>query len=139
MSTFPRYSPEDIIALLGKEDGEWFNAGCRIPYGYSDLWEKRAIVNQTVNNAIASGELVALPEQEFHAPRFYVISDDMGINGVLNPVDGKKYDSKSSYEKAVKAAGCVIMGNDAPKERATPKQEKIDWENAVAETIKNPR
>ena len=35
-----------------------------------------------------------------------------GVNGVLNPADGKRYDSKSEYNKAVRAKGCRIVGND---------------------------
>lgn len=36
-----------------------------------------------------------------------------GLDDVWNPVDGKKYDSKSAYYAAVKAAGCEIAGNDS--------------------------
>ena len=41
-------------------------------------------------------------------------SDTMpgGVNGTLNHADGKRYDSKSEYHKAVKAKGCVVVGND---------------------------
>lgn len=35
-----------------------------------------------------------------------------GMSDTWNPADGKHYDSKSSYERAVKAAGCEIVGND---------------------------
>ena len=35
-----------------------------------------------------------------------------GVNGVLNPADGKYYDSKSEYYKAVRAKGCRVVGND---------------------------
>ena len=69
-------------------------------------------------------------------PTHYARSDDLGINGVLNPADGKRYDSRAAYEKAVKASGCVIMGNDAPTERAAPKIKNIDWKPAIAETLK---
>jgi hypothetical protein len=30
-----------------------------------------------------------------------------------NPADGQHYDSKAAYYRAVRAAGCEIMGNDA--------------------------
>jgi hypothetical protein len=39
-----------------------------------------------------------------------IISDC--INDVMNPVDGRVYDSKSSYYAAVKASGCEIIGGD---------------------------
>lgn len=35
-----------------------------------------------------------------------------GMSDTWNPVDGKRYDSKSQYERAVKAHGCEIVGND---------------------------
>jgi hypothetical protein len=38
-----------------------------------------------------------------------------GLDNVVNPVDGKAYDSKSAYYQAVKAAGCEIVGNEAEK------------------------
>lgn len=41
-----------------------------------------------------------------------VISDDMGLHGIFNHADGKRYDSKSEFNKAVKAKGCRIVGND---------------------------
>lgn len=51
----------------------------------------------------------------YHAP--FIISDDLGVKGVLNPADGKTYDSKSAYYAAIKSSGCEIVGNDAQKER----------------------
>ena len=35
-----------------------------------------------------------------------------GVNGIINHADGKRYDSKSQYERAVRAKGCRIVGND---------------------------
>lgn len=35
-----------------------------------------------------------------------------GVEGIINHADGKRYDSKSQYERAVKAKGCRIVGND---------------------------
>lgn len=71
-------------------------------------------------------------------PSHYCSSDALGegVQGVFNPADGKTYDSRSAYYKAVKDKGLVIVGDDAPKERATPKTKSVDWESAVAETLK---
>jgi hypothetical protein len=41
----------------------------------------------------------------------YVIGDH--LDDVQNPADGKVYDSKSEYYKAIRAAGCEIVGNEA--------------------------
>ncbi len=35
-----------------------------------------------------------------------------GVQGILNHADGKKYDSKSQYERALRAKGCRVVGND---------------------------
>lgn len=35
-----------------------------------------------------------------------------GVNGIFNHADGKRYDSKSQYERAVKSKGCRVVGND---------------------------
>lgn len=37
------------------------------------------------------------------------------LDGVQNPCDGKTYDSKSAYYRAVRDAGCEIVGNEAEK------------------------
>lgn len=34
------------------------------------------------------------------------------MRATINPVDGKIYDSRSVYNRAVKASGCEIVGND---------------------------
>lgn len=43
-----------------------------------------------------------------------------GLDDVINPINGQPYDSKRAYERDVKAAGCVIMGNDAPTSAKSP-------------------
>lgn len=55
-------------------------------------------------------------------PTPMVIRD--GLDGVKNPVDGKTYDSKSAYYRAVKDAGCVIVGNEAEKLSQSPPKVK---------------
>lgn len=45
-----------------------------------------------------------------------VISDT--LDGVMNPADGRRYDSKSAYARAVRAAGCEIVGNEVPIQAA---------------------
>lgn len=43
-------------------------------------------------------------------PAPYIISDQ--LDDILNPVNGQLYDSKSAYYKAVRDAGCTIVGNE---------------------------
>jgi len=69
---------------------------------------------------------------------FNVISDDLGINGVRCPVDGKTYTSKSQYYAAVKASGREILGNEKPK-AYKPQYHDIDWGNAIKETLEGRR
>lgn len=63
-----------------------------------------------------------------------VISDDLGMHGILNHADGRKYDSRSAYVKAVRAAGCEIVGDDKSFERP-PKKEYVP--EGVAQSIKD--
>jgi len=69
-------------------------------------------------------------------PMHYASTDSMGVQGVLNPADGKRYDSRAAYYRAVKEKGLVIVGDDAPKEPLKPKTKEINWKKAVAETLK---
>lgn len=53
---------------------------------------------------------------------FSVQSDSLGhgVKGVKNHADGKRYDSKSEYYKALKAHGCVVAEPDSrPKKQET--------------------
>jgi len=71
-----------------------------------------------------------------HLPSPMIRSDS--LDNVWNPVDGKRYDSKSQYERAVKDAGCEIVGNDAghwngPAKQRKPEGIKQDLKQALAE------
>lgn len=101
----------------------------------SRLWRKLLQIQDKMDDAIQSGRIKKLKyEAASESKKFYVISDHLGegASGVLNPVDGKKYDSKSAYYRTVKEAGCYVMGNDAPTSD-NRKPQKIDWKQAVAE------
>ncbi len=37
------------------------------------------------------------------------------LDGVVNPCDGKPYDSKGAYYRTVKDHNCVIVGNETEK------------------------
>lgn len=133
-----RLDDKDVLRVLGAEDGAWFIGGCRIAFSGSttDDWQRKCRVENAISDAIAKGEIAPIPESEiFIAPRISVISDDLGKDGVFNPANGKRYDSKSAYYRAVKDAGCEIMGNDAPTTMATPNAKEIDWRPAVAEAL----
>jgi hypothetical protein len=57
-------------------------------------------------------EMLEKQGKRLETPSF-IVSDQLGgINGIVNPADGKRYDSKSNYYRAVKAAGCHIIGNE---------------------------
>lgn len=51
-----------------------------------------------------------------------VISDCM--DSTMNHADGRRYDSKRAYQKAVRAAGCEIVGNET--QRPPPQWEPDD-------------
>ncbi len=44
-----------------------------------------------------------------------VISDT--IDGMMNPADGQRYDSKRAFYRAVRRAGCEVVGNERLPER----------------------
>jgi hypothetical protein len=53
------------------------------------------------------------PKSDLPAPM--IISD--ALDDVFNHADGKRYSSKRAYERAVREAGCVIVGNELPQDR----------------------
>lgn len=56
-----------------------------------------------------------------------------GMEPTLNPANGKRYDSKRAYERAVRAAGCEIIGNESP--RAAPRPQLDDPVNDIREAM----
>lgn len=65
-----------------------------------------------------------------------VITDSMG--STLNHADGKRYDSKRAYEKAVRRAGCEIVGNEKqPERRLTPMSDPSDTIKQAIEQIES--
>lgn len=74
---------------------------------------------------VESGTGKLIPADEYYARKRAnnapaVISDN--LDSVLNPADGKRYDSKSKYYRAVREAGCEIVGN----ERIEPKTRQYE-------------
>jgi hypothetical protein len=66
----------------------------------------------------------------------YIRSD--GMNATWNPADGRTYESKSQYERAVKAAGCEIVGTDSALEKPPPsyKTSVADVKQDLIQTIR---
>lgn len=67
---------------------------------------------------------LGVKRSDFPAPA--VIGDDLGPNGLLCHADGRTYTSKADYYRAVKAAGCEILGSKETLKRPTPKRFKLD-------------
>jgi len=61
-----------------------------------------------------------LPPKRSHLSAPYIRADGMDVT--WNPATGQLYDSKSAYEKAVRAAGCEIVGNDRAFSDAGPRE-----------------
>lgn len=124
--------------VISKKDAEWVT-NVRITYpGSADLWGRKYVIDSAICKAISSGKVKKI-EQEIASCRSApnVISDDLkaGINGLHNPADGKMYDSKSAYYKGVKAAGCIVMGNDAPAEARKEERGDFDCSKELKEAI----
>lgn len=45
-----------------------------------------------------------------------------GMGDTLNPANGLLYDSRSAYERAVRDAGCVIVGDDKSYSEPAPRE-----------------
>lgn len=59
-----------------------------------------------------------------------------GMSAIMNHADGRLYDSKSAYYRAVKDAGCEIIGNDAlPRERPVAEPDHKDIASDVKTAI----
>lgn len=58
-----------------------------------------------------------------------VISDDLGLHGVVNHADGKRYDSKSEFRKATRRAGCYEVGTDI-------KPRDVDWKTPTERGVR---
>jgi hypothetical protein len=129
------YVFDDLVECIGTEDAEWFDSGCPIPYRHTrEMWEKRIFLHDKIAECLARNEIRVIERKSTYvAPCVHINSDYLDHKGVMCPADGKTYDSKSAYYKAVKSKGLEIVGNDT----ITPaKQPEMDWRPAVAEAIK---
>lgn len=134
--TYKDCSIDDLIqsGIIEECEREWVDKGC--PWGGFEI-DKRDRARKIYDDIVAAletGKINEIPRPESYkrgAP--YIISDYIGngINGIKSHVDGKMYDSKSEYYKAVKAAGCFI--SEAGTERAKRQETS---ENEIKQTIK---
>lgn len=58
-----------------------------------------------------------------------------GMDPILNHANGLMYDSRSAYERAVKDAGCVIVGNDLPEPKTPDVPDMGDLGNDIKTAI----
>lgn len=96
---------------------------CKICRGWHDLdrpWPDNCLPERNWNRA------------DLPSPR--LIRD--GLDDVWNPVNGKIYDSKSSYYRAVKDAGCEIAGNDSSISTAHEKPVQVKTPPGLKDTLK---
>lgn len=70
-------------------------------------------------------------------PAPYIVSDYLpgGVNGMRNMLGGRD-DSKSTYYRKVKRAGCEIVGNDSVIERMPTMERYAVAEADVAQDVK---
>ena len=115
---------------------EYDNEGDLIPYEYTkgDYINNIKATLPSGRYKTIDGLLVRVGEAT--CPTNYGGSDSLGegVRGVFNPADGKTYDSKSEYYKAVKAKGLVIDDSTSVK-APSPKLNPINWEKAVKQSI----
>jgi hypothetical protein len=83
-----------------------------------ERWIWSRISNQLLTPEEHAHELGECQRSKLSAPM--IISDCM--ESTVNHADGQRYSSKRAYEKAVKAAGCEIVGNDSSFKRPKRKE-----------------
>lgn len=72
------------------------------------FWNGKWWPRETWDQMVAEQRARVLASRTVACPM--LIRDAM--DDVINPVNGKPYDSKRAYERDVRAAGCVIVGNE---------------------------
>lgn len=89
-----------------------------VSFGRKSLSKREIYVLRDGKLILKSKDGVLTKEYSSYQPKTTkvgpVFKDDLpgGVNGMLSHADGKRYDSKSRYEQALKAKGCRIVGND---------------------------
>lgn len=58
-----------------------------------------------------------------------------GMDPIVNHANGLLYDSRSAYERAVKDAGCVIVGNDIPDKASPPEPDARELKQDIKTAI----
>jgi hypothetical protein len=61
-----------------------------------------------------------------------VISDELPGGALECPADGRTYTSKADYYRAVKAAGCEILGSKETLPRPKPKKFRLNNDERVS-------
>lgn len=97
---------------------------------------EKLVADDAIIAAIAEGKFTfPKPDGGKKLALLNVISDDLGVQGIRNHADGKQYDSKSKYRKALKAAGCIEVGTekipDKPREQRGDYDSRQDIANAM--------
>lgn len=125
-------SKVDLQKVLTLEEIEFYE-NLRIPYNdTTGMWMKASNIQQKVIDAIKLGLITPIPQEQVEIRNSaYVVSDDLGTHGVVNPVNGKPYDSKYKYYKAVKESGSHIV---EPGEHGKKRQQEGDYN--VAKELK---
>lgn len=112
-----------------------------IAYNDMKAWRRLMMMQAKITQALEDGVIEETENfvfQDSGVKMFNVISDSVGggINGIKNMADGKHYDSKSAYRKALRAQGMVEMGTDAPKEGKKTLDGDFNCEKDVAQAMR---
>lgn len=109
---------KELQKIMSLSDIEWA-ASVRIPYNdFSGAWSRLLAIQAKIREAIEAGDVKELEHAPVTVQKAHnVISDKLW--DVVNPIDGKPYDSKSAYYKKVKESGCHITDGSTAS-RAEP-------------------
>lgn len=118
MAEFMRVKKEDLVSHL-TEDENKFIQHIHVKFNDMKSWLFLLRIQDKVEQLIKDGVVDVVVYEPINLGMNYYVQSDY-INGaggyIQSQADGKIYDSKSAYYKSVKEAGCVVLGDDAPRE-----------------------
>lgn len=119
---------------LSKKEQSFIDNNCAIKIFSS--WDLKNQIDKKMLKLIKSGKVKKNIPTQIREITHSIISDDLGLQGIVNPADGKKYDSKSQYYKTIKDSGHHIVGNEKQEDAKDRKQRgDFDCSKELSEAI----
>ena len=108
----------------------------------TEIWVGTGFLTKAIDGVLTPEYITFSASQTANKHPFNGFGSDNlpgGVNGIFNHADKRRYDSKSAYTRAVRAAGCSIVGNDFNNQNLTRKQIAGDFNVRQALTLATQR